>query len=94
MIQFLAPEFVIILSHHWHINEGKATQWWPCVHYKRPFFAMPTTREIALALKLNEYATCVFDGFWWFLLVYPINTEEKDVTCKFMHPHGPTSNFH
>ena len=39
-------------------------------------------------------ATCIFDGIWWLVLVDLINVEEKDVTCKFMHPHGPTNNFH
>ena len=27
------------------------------------------------------------------MLVDSIIVEEKDVTCKFMHPHGPTNNF-
>ena len=52
--------------------------------------ALPTVSKIALTLKPNDYATCIFDGFWWLVLVDLINPEEKDVTCKFMHPHGPT----
>ena len=58
------------------------------------FSALPTAGEIALKLKPNNYATCIFDGFWWLVLVDSINVEKKDVTCKFMHPHGPTNNFH
>ena len=58
------------------------------------FSALPIANEIALTLKPNDYATCIFDGFWWLGLVDSINMEEKDGTCKFMHPHGPTNNFH
>ena len=60
------------------------------------FAAMPTAQDIALNLKPNDYATCFFNGYWWLVLVDAINIEEKDVTCKFMHPHGPTqnNNFH
>ena len=29
------------------------------------FSAMPTVSEIAATLKPNDYATCIFDGFWW-----------------------------
>ena len=59
-----------------------------------PSSALPTASEIALALKPNDYATCIFDGFWWLVLGDSINVEEKDVTCKFMHPDGPTNNIH
>ena len=58
------------------------------------FSAQPTASEIALTLKPNDYATCIFDGFWWLVLVDSIDLEEKDETCKFMHPHAPTNNFH
>ena len=53
------------------------------------FSALPTAGEIALKLKPNDYFC-----FWWLVLVDSINVEKKDVTCKFMHPHGPTNNFH
>ena len=56
--------------------------------------ALLTVSEIALTLKPNDYATCIFDGFWWLVLVDLINLEEKGVTCKFMHPQGPTNNFY
>ena len=58
------------------------------------FSALPTASEITLTLKPNDYATCIFDYFWWLVLVDLINVEEKDVTCKFMHAHGPTNYFH
>ena len=56
--------------------------------------ALPTASEIALALKTNDYVTCIFDGFWWLVLVDSINVEEKDVACKFMHPDYPTNSIH
>ena len=56
--------------------------------------ALPTTSEIALELKPNVYATCIFDGFPWLVLVDSINIVEKDVACKFKHPDYPTNNIH
>ena len=56
--------------------------------------ALPTAGEIVSTLKPNDYATCIFYGFWWLVLVDLINAEEKDATCTFMHLHGPTNNFH
>ena len=32
--------------------------------------------------------------YWWLALVNEANREEKDVHCKFMHPHGYTENFY
>jgi len=58
------------------------------------FSVMPTSNDIAAVLRPNDYATCIFGRFWWLVLVDLINVEEKDVPCKFMHPHGPTNNFH
>ena len=55
---------------------------------------LSTANEIALTLKPNNYAICVFDGFCRSLLVDLINMEEEDVTCKFMHPCGSAYNFH
>ena len=73
----------------------KGTQWWTCAHIKdHSYSAMPTTSETALTLKSNNYATCIFYGFWCLVLVDSINVGEKVVTCKFMHPHSPTNNFH
>lgn len=57
------------------------------------FSAMPTAAEIGLTVKVNDYATVLFDGYWWLVLVEEVNMEQKDVKCRFMHPHGPvTSN--
>ena len=60
------------------------------------FSAMPTASEIALTVKVNDYATVLFDGYWWLVLVKAVNMEQKDVECAFMHPHGPVTdnNFH
>ena len=46
------------------------------------------------SLKPNDYVTCQYDNFWWLAIVSTINHEEKDVTCKFMHPHGHTETFY
>ena len=62
----------------------------PVIH---SFSVMPKN-EIAASLKPNDYAMCIFYGFWWLVLVDLVNLEEKDITCKFMHPHGPTNNLH
>ena len=60
------------------------------------FNVMPAAEEMEKALRPNDYAACLFDGYWWVVLVKEVNIENKDVTCKFMHPHGPTqnNNFH
>ena len=41
-----------------------------------------------------DYVTCVYDNFWWLALVDNINHDEKDITCKFMKPHGPSEFFY
>ena len=45
------------------------------------------------SLKPMDYITCIYDNFWWLALVEEINKEEKDVTCKFMTPHGLSEQF-
>ena len=50
--------------------------------------------NMVLSLKPNDYITCKYDNFWWLALVNKINHDEKDVTCKFMHPHGYAENFY
>ena len=44
--------------------------------------------------KCNDYITCCFDGFWWLALIEVKNKEEKDLTCEFLYPHGPSVQFH
>ena len=64
----------------WH---QKLSSFWAISHYtiKDHFFsALPTGSDIALTLKPNDYATYIFGGFWWLVLVDSINLEEKDVT--------------
>ena len=36
----------------------------------------------------------MYDNNWWIGLVQSVNFEEGDVEINFMHPHGPTSQFH
>ena len=77
----MGPEVIIILKRH------------PS-YYLIDMCTQSTANEIALTLKPNDYAICVFDGFCRLLLVDLINMEEEDVTCKFMHPRGSAYNFH
>ena len=46
------------------------------------------------SLKTNEYITCIYREYWWLALVNEVNREEKDIHCKFIHPHGYTENFY
>ena len=32
---------------------------------------------------------CVYDSYWYIGFVEAVNTDEGDITIKFMHPHGP-----
>lgn len=60
------------------------------------FLMMPTAEEMEKSLQPNDYAACLYNGYWWVVLIDTVNLDNKDVTCKFMHPHGPTqnNNFH
>ena len=59
------------------------------------FLDMPAPlTETLESLKPNDYITCIFHGHWWLVLIESVNKEEKDLTCKFLHPHGPTNQFH
>ena len=56
---------------------------------------MPAPQNETLEpLKCNDYITCCFVGFWWLALIKVVNKEEKDLTCKFLHPHGLSGQFH
>ena len=58
------------------------------------FLDMPAPQnETIESLKCNDYITCYFDEFWWLVLIEVVNKEEKDVTCKSLHSHGPTGQF-
>ena len=46
------------------------------------------------SLKPNDYITCTYGEYWLLVLVNEVNREEKDVHCKFMHPHGYAENFY
>ena len=60
------------------------------------FLTMPTAEEMEKSLQPNDYAACLYNGHWWVVLIETVNLDQKDATCKFMHPHGPTqnNNFH
>ena len=64
--------------------------------HNHSFSVMPAAEEMEKSLQPNDYAACLFDGYWWVVLIDQVNLENKDVTYKFMHPHGPTqnNNFH
>ena len=46
------------------------------------------------SLKPNDYVMCIYGDHWWLALVSQINSEEKDVLCNFLFPHGYTENFY
>ena len=75
--------------------EGKQLSIDTTVFITHSFLDMPAPQNETLeSLKCNDYITCCFDGFWWLALIEMVNKEEKDLTCNFLHPHGPTSQFH
>ena len=53
----------------------------------------PQNGTLLESLKCNDYITCCLDRFWWLALIEVVNKEEKDLTCKFHHPHGPSGQF-
>ena len=52
------------------------------------------TARVIESLKPSEYITCVYGNHWWLALVCEVNRDQRDVYCKFMHPHGYTENFY
>ena len=50
--------------------------------------------QLIASLKPNNYVTCQYGDYWWLALVMAANPEEKDFTCKFMHPYGHTETFY
>ena len=38
--------------------------------------------------------TCICEEYQWLALINEVNGEEKDVHCKFLHPHGYVENFY
>ena len=76
-------------------NEGKQLSIDTTVFITHSFLDMPAPQNETLeSLKCNEYINCSFDGFWWLALIEVVNKEEKDSTCKFLHPYGPSGQFH
>ena len=51
-------------------------------------------KRLIASLKPNDYVTCVYGNYWWLALVSEINNTERDILCKFMHPHGYTKQFY
>lgn len=75
--------------------EGKQLSIDTVLFFDHSFLDMPAPpNETVESLKPNDYVTCCFDGFWWLVLIDSVNTEEKDLTCKFLHPHGPSNQFY
>ena len=54
----------------------------------------PPQEETVQSLQKNDYVTCCFDSFWWVTLIEMVNSAEKDYLCTFLHPHGPSTQFH
>ena len=75
--------------------EGKQLSIDTVLFVDHSFLNMPASQnETVESLKPNDYVTCCFDGFWWLVLIDAVNKEEKDLTCKFLHSHGPSNQFH
>ena len=36
----------------------------------------------------------MYDSYWWIGVVQLVDFDQGDVQVKFMHPHGPNSQFH
>ena len=45
-------------------------------------------------IKESDFISCIYDDHWWIGLVQSVDLEQGDVKVKFMHPHGPTLQFH
>ena len=59
------------------------------------FIDMPLPQdETVQLLQKNYYVTCCVDGYWWVALINTVSREEKDFSCTFLHPHGPSKQFH
>ena len=54
----------------------------------------PPQKETVQSLQKNDYVNCCFDGFWLVALIEMVNSAEKDYLCTFLHPHGPSTQFH
>ena len=75
--------------------EGKQLSIDTVLFINHSFLNMPAPQnETVESLKTNDYVTCCFDGFWWLVLIDAVNKEEKDLTCKFLHPHRLSNQFH
>ena len=42
----------------------------------------------------QEFVACKYDKLWWIGVIEEINDEEQDCKVNFLHPPGPTRNFH
>ena len=59
-----------------------------------PFWTYQHHKETLESHKCNDYITCCFDGLSWLALISVVNKEGKNLTCKFLHPHGLSGQFH
>jgi len=65
------------------------------IYIDHSFLDMPPPQEETVqSLQKNDYVTCCFDSFWWVTLIEMVNSAEKDYLCTFLHPHGPSTQFH
>ena len=65
------------------------------IYIDHSFLDMPPPQEETVqSLQKNDYVTCCFDSFWWVALIEMVNSAEKDYLCTFLHPHGPSTQFH
>ena len=77
-----------------YTTEGKQLSIDTTIFINHSFQDMPVPQnEILESLKCNDYITCCFDVFQCLALIEVVNKEEKDLPCKFLHPHRPSGQF-
>lgn len=46
------------------------------------------------SIETGDWLAVVYDDHWWLGKSIDVDIEPQDVKVEFMHPHGPTANFH
>ena len=42
---------------------------------------------------IGGYVTVAYDGYCWIGCVLSINSQDRNITVKFLHPHTPATSF-
>ena len=46
------------------------------------------------SIETGDWLALVYDDHWWLGTSIDVDIEHQDVKVEFMHPRGPTANFH